>query len=144
MPSNFYNQIHAESYDAGDQRQPLLAFYLRQWEQAGQPSPLLEPMCGTGFFLIPFLEAGADIDGLDSSPHMLAICQAKCAEKELSPRLYEQLLEDMSLPRKYGFMFIPDRSLAQIYDKEAAHECLVPTRGHPQRQSAFRRPNTLP
>jgi SAM-dependent methyltransferase len=125
MPSNFYSQIYAESYDAGDQRQPLVAFYLRQWEQAGKPSPVLEPMCGTGFFLIPFLEAGADIDGLDSSPSMLAICRAKCAEKELTPRLYEQLLEDMSLPRKYGFMFIPDRSFAQIYAKDAAHECLV-------------------
>jgi SAM-dependent methyltransferase len=125
MPSNFYNQIYAEGYDANDQRQPLVAFYLRQWEQAGKPSPLLEPMCGTGFFLIPFLEAGADIDGLDSSPYMLAICRAKCVEKGLSIRLYEQTLEDMSLPRKYSFIFIPDRSFAQIYDKAAAHESLV-------------------
>ena len=125
MPSNFYRQIYAESYDTDDQRQPLVAFYLRQWEQAGKPSPLLEPMCGTGFFLIPFLEAGADIDGLDSSPYMLAICQAKCAAKGLRPRLYQQLLEGMALPRKYGFLFIPDRSFAQIYDQDAAHECLV-------------------
>jgi ubiquinone/menaquinone biosynthesis C-methylase UbiE len=90
MPSNFYSQIYAEGYDAGDQRQSLVDFYLRQWEQAGKPSPLLEPMCGTGFFLVPFLEADADIDGLDSSPYMLAICQAKCADKGLHPQLYEQ------------------------------------------------------
>ena len=125
MPSNVYNQIHAESYDADDQRQPLIAFYLRQWEQAGQPSPLLEPMCGTGFFLIPFLEAGADIDGLDSSPYMLAICRDKCVERGLNPQLYKQFLEDMVLPRKYGFIFIPDRSFAQIYDQDAAQECLM-------------------
>ena len=67
MPSNFYNQIYAEGYDADDQRQPVVAFYLCQWEQAGKPSPLLEPMCGTGFFLIAFLEAGADIDGLEEN-----------------------------------------------------------------------------
>lgn len=128
MSSNFYNQIYAEGYDADDQRQPLVAFYLRQWEQAGKPSPLLEPMCGTGFFLIPFLEAGADIDGLDSSPYMLAICRAKCAEKGLHPHLYEQLLEEISLPRIYGFVFIPDRSFAQIYHKDTAHACLVSLR----------------
>jgi len=81
-------------------------------------------MCGTGFFLIPFLEAGADIDGVDASPHMLARCQQKCAAKGLSPGLYHQSLEDMALPRQYSFIFIPDRSFSLIYDKPVAQACL--------------------
>ena len=64
------SRIYAEGYDVDEHRQPLLAFYLNRWRQAGSPTPLLEPMCGTGFFLIPFLEAGADIDGLDAAHAM--------------------------------------------------------------------------
>ena len=85
---------------------------------------MLEPMCGTGCFLIPFLEAGAEIDGLDASPYMLAECRKKCAVKGLEPTLYQQLLEDISLPRKYGFIFIPNRSFAHLYEKEVAQACL--------------------
>jgi SAM-dependent methyltransferase len=118
------SRIYAEGYDVDEHRQPLLAFYLNRWRQAGSPTPLLEPMCGTGFFLIPFLEAGADIDGFDASPHMLAECRRKCAAKGLTPTLYQQLLEEMTLPRQYGFIFIPDRSFALIYDLSAAQECL--------------------
>lgn len=81
-------------------------------------------MCGTGFSLIPFLEAGADIDGLDASPYMLAECHRKCAEKGLHPVLYQQMIEDIALPRRYGFIFIPDRSIAHIYDQELAQKCL--------------------
>jgi SAM-dependent methyltransferase len=118
------SRIYAEGYDVDEHRQPLLAFYLNRWRQAGSPTPVLEPMCGTGFFLIPFLEAGADIDGLDASPHMLAECRRKGAAKGLMPTLYQQLLEEMTLPRQYGFIFIPDRSFALIYDLDAAQECL--------------------
>jgi predicted TPR repeat methyltransferase len=118
------SRIYAEGYDAGEHRQPILAFYMDQWKRVGAPTPLLEPMCGTGFFLIPFLAAGADIDGLDGSPHMLAECRRKCAAKGLVPALYQLLLEEMALPRQYGFIFIPDRSFALIYELGVAQECL--------------------
>jgi hypothetical protein len=42
----------------------------------------------------------------------------------LEPTLYQQLLEDISLPRKYGFIFIPNRSFAHLYEKEVAQACL--------------------
>lgn len=124
MQGSFYGRIQSENYDFGDERHDLLAYYQNQWQVLGNPSPLLEPMCGTGFFLIPFLETGADIDGLDSSPFMLAECKKKCAKKGLNPTLYQQLLEEIALPRKYGFIFIPDRSLAHIYQKDKAQLCL--------------------
>jgi hypothetical protein len=82
-------------------------------------------MCGTGFFLLPFLAAGGEIDGLDSSPYMLTICRAKCNQKGYTPNLYEQTLELMEIPKQYAFIFIPDRSFAHIYDKEIAQSCLL-------------------
>lgn len=124
MSNSLYGKLYAESYDIADERHEARAFYLQQWQNLGQPAPVLEPMCGTGFFLISFMEAGADIDGLDSSPHMLDICRKKCAAKSLTPNLYQQRLEALALPRHYAFIFIPDRSFAHIYSKETAQRCL--------------------
>jgi SAM-dependent methyltransferase len=81
-------------------------------------------MCGTGLNLIPFLEAGADIDGVDSSPHMLSVCRQKLETQNLTSNLYEQSLQFMALPRQYAFAFIPDGSFGHFYDLKTAQECL--------------------
>jgi hypothetical protein len=124
MPSSFYGKLYAEAYDGGTKTQAIGDFYLKLWKQLGNPNPVLEPMCGTGLNLIPFLEAGADIDGLDSSPHMLALCRKKLEDKGLESHLYEQTIQAMLLPRQYQFIFIPDRSFAHIYEKPMAQACL--------------------
>ena len=63
-----YGPIFAADVD--DERQDILAYYIDRWRRAGSPTPVLEPMCGTGFFLVAFLRSGADIDGMDSSEHV--------------------------------------------------------------------------
>ena len=45
-----------------------LQFYL---SYAKDDMKILEPMCGTGRFLVEFLKNGYDIDGFDISPAML-------------------------------------------------------------------------
>lgn len=124
MHQSFYRKLRAQEYDIGTDESEILAFYLEAWNRLGRPTPLLEPMCGTGLKLIPFLEAGADIDGLDSSPFMLARCREKCEAKELSCTLYEQFMEQMELPRRYGFIFIPGGSYGHLYDKTVAAAAL--------------------
>jgi hypothetical protein len=124
MPTSFYGKLYSETYDRGTETQAIVDFYLDLWTQLGKPNPVLEPMCGTGLNLIPFLEAGADGDGLDSSPHMLALCQKKLKAKGLQSHLYEQTIQAMLLPRHYQFMFIPDRSFAHIVEKPMAQACL--------------------
>ena len=42
---------------------------------------VLEPAVGTGRMMIPLLEAGIEVEGVDNSPEMLAICRARCAER---------------------------------------------------------------
>ena len=51
-----------------------LAFYL-SYAEKGQR--ILEPMCGSGRFLIPFSEKGFDISGMDRSGEMLERCRQK-------------------------------------------------------------------
>jgi SAM-dependent methyltransferase len=81
-------------------------------------------MCGSGRFLIPFLERGIEIDGVDASPHMLRACRDKCHRKGLSPVLYEQLLREMNLSRQYGYIFIPACSFSLIINGQEVTESL--------------------
>ena len=124
MPPSFYGKIRADGYDIGTDVSDSTNFYIEQWRKLGQPTPALEPMCGTGLRLIPFLEASATIDGLDSSPHMLAVCRQKLDAQGLHADLYEQMLEDMALPKQYAFIMIPDRSFGHVDDLKQAQACL--------------------
>lgn len=78
---------------------PEIAYYQRQIESNGQPA--LDAGCGTGRLLIPFLRAGLDVDGCDVSGDMLAYCQQAAEREGLSPRLYQQALHNLDLPRQY-------------------------------------------
>ena len=124
MKQAAYGKLYAEHYDIGTGDAQIVDFYLELWRRLGRPAPVLEPMCGTGLKLIPFLQAGAEGDGLDASSFMLAVCRNKCEAKGLDCTLYEQFVEQMALPRCYGFIFIPDRSFGHIHDKALAAECL--------------------
>jgi SAM-dependent methyltransferase len=78
---------------------PEIAYYQRQIEQSGHPA--LDAGCGTGRLLIPFLRAGLDVDGCDVSGDMLAYCQQTAELEGLTPRLYQQALHNLDLPRRY-------------------------------------------
>lgn len=124
MRLNTYGKLCTEFYDITKPRAPpdALEFYLRHLEKANEP--VLEPMCGSGRFLIPLLEREKDIDGVDASPDMLQACRDHCESKGLKPVLYEQLLQEMNLPRQYGFIFIPAGSFGLITGRQAARDSL--------------------
>ena len=83
-----------------------LAFYKGFVERDGQPA--LDLGCGTGRLLLPLLQAGLDVDGCDLSPDMLAHCRQLAAREGLEPRLYEQAMHELDLPRTYRTIFICD------------------------------------
>ena len=58
-------------------------FYRDLIERSGQPA--LDVGCGTGRLVLDYLRSGIDIDGVDSSPEMLAICREKAASVGLAP-----------------------------------------------------------
>lgn len=75
-------------------------------------------------FLVPLLEQRCDIDGVDASTHMLEACRARCEKRGLTPVLYEQLLEHIDLPRKYGLVIIPAGSFSLLTDQTRIQESL--------------------
>ncbi len=68
--------------------------------------PVLEVACGTGRILIPCLQKGVDIDGLDLYATMLDGLRGKAAGLGLKPRLYAADMRDFTLPRRYALIFI--------------------------------------
>lgn len=88
------------------------AFFRQYIAQAS--GPILEPMCGTGRYMIPFLEEGFKIDGFDASPFMFKALKENCAQKKLSPQIWEQYLEFMPETKQYGLIFIPDTSFCHF------------------------------
>ncbi len=73
---------------------------------------ILEAAVGSGRLLIPLLEAGLPVDGVDDSEDMLAACRSRCAQRGLHPRLYQARLQDLSLPDKYEAIIVPAGSHA--------------------------------
>jgi len=119
-----YGKLCTEFYDLSKPEAPAdaLEFYLHCLSDTN--GPVLEPMCGSGRFLIPFLERGINIEGVDSSPHMLQACYSRCEKKGLHPRLYQQHLEGMELPHQYGYIFIPAGSFGLVTNPMDAAEGL--------------------
>lgn len=71
---------------------------------------VLEVCCGNGRILIPALEAGVPVDGLDLSPEMLADLRRKLGERNLSTETFEGDMRDFSLPHRYALIVIPFNS----------------------------------
>ncbi len=96
----------AELYDAifTGYREDL-AFYLNLGRQAN--GPVLEVACGTGRVLLPLLQAGVDIDGVDLNAPMLDRLRSKAGSLSLTPNLYQGDMRDFTTPRKYALIIIP-------------------------------------
>lgn len=94
---------------------------------------VLEPAVGTGRILIPLLEAGVEVEGYDSSPQMLAICQAHCAERGLDAVLHEGDMTSFVEQQRYTAVIVPTGSITLLSGRQALvdalgcfRECLVP------------------
>src|SRR4030095_9736370 len=62
---------------------PEIAYFQRFIEENGEPA--LDAVCGTGRLLVPYLQAGLDVDGSDISPDMLAHCRGRAEREGFSP-----------------------------------------------------------
>lgn len=89
-------------------------FYLDVVKTYGQP--VLDVGCGTGRILLDFMQQGFDIDGIDNSPDMLALCKQKAEKLGLNPIVYQQEMDKLSLPRKYQTILVPSSSFQLLLD----------------------------
>jgi SAM-dependent methyltransferase len=114
-----------QTFEGGDRR---LEFYLGRLRSCS--GRILEPAVGTGRMMILLLEAGLEVEGLDNSPEMLAVCRARCAERELEPALYERDMVSLSLPQRYEAIIIPAGSFLLIERREESLGALKRFREH--------------
>ncbi|MCW5584473.1 MAG: class I SAM-dependent methyltransferase, partial [Gammaproteobacteria bacterium] len=85
---------------------------------------LLEPMCGSGRLLIPLMQAGFTVHGIDNSPEMLKSCKKRASDLGLQPTLYEETVDNMSLSQKYDGIVIPFGSFQLFYPRSNAYHAL--------------------
>lgn len=126
-----YSKLSTEFYDCvqhpnSDQAH---SFYIHHAHQA--LGPVLEPMCGTGRFLIPMLQAGFDVQGFDASAYMLDALKKKYAKISLQPApVWQQFLQDLNSDKRYQLIFIPYGSLGLITNYDDLKKSLVTLHRH--------------
>ena len=103
-------------------------FYLEVIRMFGEP--VLDVGCGTGRLLLDYLGLGIDVDGVDNSPEMLALCRQKAATLGLEPVLHQQYVESLSLPRRYRTILVPSSSLQLVVEPAAAEEAVARLHDH--------------
>ena len=114
----------AEAWDSlrGDTSDwPDRTFYLELIRASGEP--VLDVGCGTGRLLLDYALAGIDIDGVDNSPEMLALCREKASAQDLSPTLFEQQMQALELPR-HRTILVPSSSFQLLTEADDAREAL--------------------
>src|SRR5208282_6877650 len=79
------------------------------WYTAHLPrdaGPVLDAMAGSGSLLVPLLEAGIQVHGVDNSEAMLASCERRLASAGRLTRLYRQSVATLNLPSRYAAAYI--------------------------------------
>jgi SAM-dependent methyltransferase len=111
-----YLSLCTEVYDLSKPNPPedAYAFYRNYVMKAN--GHILEPMCGTGRFLLRLLQEEFDVCGFDASDHMLEVLHAKATPKNLEPTIWKGFVEDLKRPEKYNLIFIPSGSFCVIID----------------------------
>jgi len=126
LPSTFDD---GDAYDLMDIGNTYgLDFYVGLAREANGPA--LDVACGTGRILLPCLQAGIDIEGLDLSEPLLNKLRAKAAAQNLSSRLHQSDMSEFSLPRRYALVMIPCNSFVHNMTQEAQISCLKCCREH--------------
>jgi len=105
--ARLYDALGAAHFGGSD-----LPYWQRQCAHYG--GPMLELACGSGRLTVPLAEAGADIEGLDLSPPMLALARAKSDARGLHLLWHLGDMAGFTVDRKFSFIFLPNNSLAHL------------------------------
>jgi len=124
-----YGKLCTEFYDADKQfaDNDEVNFYLQIFNKNDL---ILEPMCGSGRLLIPLLQSGLNVHGIDNSKEMLESCKNRANALGLNPVLIENNIEDMNLYQKYDGIIIPLGSFQLFYPRKVAYKVLEVFKQH--------------
>ncbi|GKV54081.1 methyltransferase [Sporosarcina sp. NCCP-2222] len=126
MSFSYYGELCTEVYDitkpVGHSFGEEIPYYIERLKSC--KGPILEAMVGSGRFLIPLLEAGYHVEGVDYSADMLLSCRERCLERGLAPLLYEADIKELSMTQRYEAILIPAGSFQLIEERNEAMEVL--------------------
>lgn len=126
MSYSYYGELCTEVYDLtkhiGQSFGGDIEYYRDRLKDC--KGRILEAMVGSGRVIIPLLQAGLTVDGVDYSPEMLASCRQRCEERKLVTTLYESNLQELSLPDQYEAIIIPGGSFLLIEQREQSLNAL--------------------
>jgi SAM-dependent methyltransferase len=92
--------------------------------------PVLDIACGTGRILLPCLQAGVDIEGVDLFDSMLARLRTKAAALNLAPKLHRADMADFHLDRRFALIMIPFNAFIHNMSQDDQIRCLTRCREH--------------
>jgi SAM-dependent methyltransferase len=117
MMGGLYSGLDAEFYDElldGEiDDLPLWRDLLTE-----NPGHSLEVGCGTGRVLLPLLQEGFRIDGIDSSANMIQLLIEKALRLGLEVSAEVQAMEALELDTAYSLIYIPGFSLQMVESRE--------------------------
>ena len=122
MEHKEYKKLHAEWYELMSARvdhSQEIDFWARCIEESGEPA--LELGSGTGAKLVPLLELGFEVVGIDTSEEMMARCLAICESKGLQAELHQQSMLEFDLPREFGTIFLSSGGLGLFISDHDIH-----------------------
>ncbi len=125
---NNYRSLCTEYYDLVSYRAADEEVNFYKEILSGLPEPYLEAMCGSGRLLIPLVESGLVVHGVDYSPSMLDSCRTRL-DGRTDIELFEASVETMDLSLRYGTIFIAAGSL-QLLDRSKVVSTLQNLRRH--------------
>ena len=116
---NYYGSLCTEMYEILHEKAPQdeLNFYL---SYAKKGKKILEPLCGSGRFLIPFMERGFDICGIDLSCEMLE----KLKQKAPDAKIVQADILEYSSSEKYDHIYISSGSVSLFTDMNLCKKIL--------------------
>ncbi|WP_265456951.1 class I SAM-dependent methyltransferase [Enterococcus sp. HY326] len=93
-----------------------LEYYLEKLQAVN--GPILEAGVGTGRLLIPFLQKGLEMEGLDLSKEMLAYCQKNLNKAGLTASIWQADLTNWSTEKQYAAIIMPTGSFGLLPNKK--------------------------
>lgn len=129
---NYYGNLCTKLYEILHKDAPKdeLSFYL---SYAAKGMSILEPLCGSGRFLVPFLERGFDICGMDLSEEMLE----KLKEKAPDARGVKGDIVSYAPEEKFDYIFISSGSVSLFTDMEMCRAVLQKVKGLLKKDGIF-------
>lgn len=125
-----YGRLCTLFYDADKPRasDAEVAWYAERLPR--DAGPALEAMSGSGRLLIPLLQLGQNVHGVDLSPAMIASCEARLSAAGLAAPLFRQDTVTLNLPFRYVAVLVAAGSFQLLTDPLAAQKSLERIRAH--------------